>query len=166
MLAVGFFYTDIGINSGVRPIASVVVLLVTIYFINRKMEGWAFVMSGLNIILTNCLFSLMFPRVMVSSLTIYSTTASPQALQVMSIVALIFIPVAVAYESWSYYIFRFIKIREGGKHLKETFHLITNTIHRPIKAVQYCHDLICKVPKTMFGRNTNEKRIPCRADWQ
>jgi cytochrome bd-type quinol oxidase subunit 2 len=72
------------------------------------------------------------------SLTIYNTAASPQALQVISIVALIFTPVAVAYESWSYYIFRFIKIREGGKYLKETCHLITNTIHRPIKAVQYC----------------------------
>jgi len=45
------------------------------------------------------------------SLTIYNTATSPQALQVMSIVALIFIPVAVAYESWSYYIFHFIKIR-------------------------------------------------------
>lgn len=66
------------------------------------------------------------------------TLASPQALEVLSIVVLIFIPVAVAYESWSYYIFRFSKIRDGGKHLKETFHLITNTIHHPIKAVQYC----------------------------
>jgi len=51
-----YIYTDIGINSGVRPIASVVVLLVTIYFINRKMEGWAFVMLGLNIILTQIAF--------------------------------------------------------------------------------------------------------------
>jgi cytochrome d ubiquinol oxidase subunit II len=77
------------------------------------MEGWAFVMSGLNIILTQvAFFSLMFPRVMVSSLnpawslTIDNTAASPQALEVMSIVALIFIPIVVAYESWSYYIFR------------------------------------------------------------
>jgi cytochrome d ubiquinol oxidase subunit II len=112
-----YIYTDIGIrigiNPGILPIASVVFLLVTIYFINRKMEGWAFVMSGLNIILTQvAFFSLMFPRVMVSSLdpawslTIYNTSASPQALGVMSIVALIFIPIVVAYESWSYYIFR------------------------------------------------------------
>jgi cytochrome d ubiquinol oxidase subunit II len=112
-----YIYTDItirvGVNPGILPIASVLVLLVTIYFIDRKMEGWAFVMSGLNIILTQvAFFSLMFPRVMVSSLdpawslTIDNTAASPQALQVMSIVALIFIPIVVAYESWSYYIFR------------------------------------------------------------
>lgn len=112
-----YVYTDIGIrigvNPGILPIASVVALLVTIYFINRKMEGWAFVMSGLNIILTQvAFFSLMFPRVMVSSLnpewslTIYNTATSPRALEVMSMVALLFIPIVVAYESWSYYIFR------------------------------------------------------------
>jgi cytochrome d ubiquinol oxidase subunit II len=112
-----YIYTDIeiriGINPGILPIASVIVLFVTIYFIDRKMEGWAFVMSGLNIILTQvAFFGLMFPRLMVSSLnpawslTIYNTAASPQAMEVMSLVALIFIPIVVAYESWSYYIFR------------------------------------------------------------
>ena len=112
-----YIYTDItiriGINPGILPIASVVFLLVTIYFIDRKMEGWAFVMSGLNIILTQvAFFSLMFPRVMVSStnpawsLTIHNTSASPQALGVMSIVAAILIPIVLAYEGWSYYIFR------------------------------------------------------------
>lgn len=122
-----YIYTDIGIrigiNPGILPIASVVFLLVTIYFIDRKMEGWAFAMSGLNIILTQiAFFSLMFPRVMVSSLnpawslTIYNTSASPQALEVMSVVALIFIPIVVAYESWSYYIFR-KRIKTDKKHL-------------------------------------------------
>jgi cytochrome d ubiquinol oxidase subunit II len=112
-----YIFTDIGIrigvNPGILPIASVAALLMTIYFINRKMEGWAFVMSGLNIVLTQvAFFSLMFPRVMVSSLnpawslTIDNTAASPRALEVMSIVALIFIPIVVAYQSWSYYIFR------------------------------------------------------------
>ena len=34
------YLKDIGINPGIMPIASVVVLLLTIYFINNKMEGW------------------------------------------------------------------------------------------------------------------------------
>lgn len=128
VLAVATYrYTNIvsriGVNPGILPIASVAVLLVSIYFINRKMEGWAFVMSGLNIILTQiAFFSLMFPRVMVSSLnpdwslTIYNTAASPAALEVMSIVALIFIPIVVAYQSWSYYIFR-KRIKADREHL-------------------------------------------------
>src|SRR5512134_1755071 len=40
-----YFYTDIlskiGVNPGVIPILSIVTLLIAIYFINRKMEGWA-----------------------------------------------------------------------------------------------------------------------------
>lgn len=112
-----YIYTDIttkvGVNPGILPVASVAVLIVTIYFIDRKMEGWAFVMTGLHIILTQvAFFLLMFPRLMVSStdpawsLTIYNASSSPYSLTVMSIISLIFLPVIIAYEGWSYYIFR------------------------------------------------------------
>lgn len=122
-----YIFTDItlqiGINPGILPIASVVVLLITIYFINRKMEGWAFIMTGAHIILTQvAFFSLMFPRLMISSinpawsLTIYNSSSSPQALTVMSILSLIFIPVVLAYEGWSYYIFR-KRIKTDREHL-------------------------------------------------
>lgn len=105
--------TKIGINPGITPIASVVVLLVTIYFINRKMEGWAFFSTGIHIVLTQIsFFTLMFPRVMVSStnpewsLTIYNASSSQYTLTVMSIVALIFVPIVLAYQGWTYYMFR------------------------------------------------------------
>ena len=112
-----YFYTDIltkvGIDPGVVPIASVIVLLVTIYFINRKREGWAFVFTGLHIVLTQvAFFTLMFPRVMISStnpaysLTIYNASSSAYTLGVMSIVALIFVPIVLAYQGWTYYMFR------------------------------------------------------------
>jgi cytochrome d ubiquinol oxidase subunit II len=55
----------------------------------------------------------LFPNVMVSSLdpaawslTIYNAASSAYTLRVMSIIALIFIPVVLAYQAWSYYIFR------------------------------------------------------------
>jgi cytochrome d ubiquinol oxidase subunit II len=122
-----YIYTDItikiGINPGILPIASVVVLLAAIYFINRKMEIWAFTMTGLNIILTQiAFFTLLFPRLMVSSinpawsLTIYNASASPASLSVMSIISLIFIPIVLAYEGWSYYIFR-KRIKTDRQHL-------------------------------------------------
>ena len=112
-----YFFTDIttkiGINPGVMPIAAVVVLLVTIYFINAKMEGWAFISTGLHIVLTQiAFFTLMFPRVMVSttdpaySLTIYNASSSQYTLSVMSVVALIFVPIVLAYQAWTYYMFR------------------------------------------------------------
>jgi cytochrome d ubiquinol oxidase subunit II len=122
-----YFYTDItvkiGIDPGILPIASVVFLLATLYFINRKMEGWAFTMTGLNIILTQvAFFILMFPRLMISSinpawsLTIFNSSASPYSLAVMSIISLIFIPIVLAYEGWSYYIFR-NRVKTDKQHL-------------------------------------------------
>jgi cytochrome bd ubiquinol oxidase subunit II len=117
LLVTTYIYTDIsgklGINPGVMPIASYVALMVTIYFINRRMEGWAFIMTSLHIVLTQITFYLlMFPRVMISStdpaysLTIYNASSSQYALTVMSVIALIFIPIVLAYQGWSYYMFR------------------------------------------------------------
>jgi cytochrome d ubiquinol oxidase subunit II len=77
------------------------------------MEGWAFVSTGVHLVLTQiAFFTLMFPRVMISStspdwsLTIYNASSSQYTLTVMSIVALIFVPIVLAYQGWTYYIFR------------------------------------------------------------
>ncbi|MBM3124072.1 MAG: cytochrome d ubiquinol oxidase subunit II [Chloroflexi bacterium] len=117
LAATTYVYTDIttkiGIDPGIIPIASVVILLSTILFINRKMEGWAFISTGVRFVLTQvAFFTLMFPRVMISStnpewsLTISNASSSQYTLTVMSIVALIFVPVVLAYQGWSYYMFR------------------------------------------------------------
>ena len=117
LLIATYAYTDItsklGVNPGATPIASFLALLVTLWFINRKMEGWAFIMTSLHIVLTQVtFFMLMFPRVMISStdpaysLTIYNASSSQYTLTVMSIVALIFVPIVLAYQGWSYYMFR------------------------------------------------------------
>ena len=66
--AAGFWARGI-VNPGIIPITALVTLLVTGYFINRKMEGWAFITVSVHIVLTQvAFFTLMFPRVMVSSL--------------------------------------------------------------------------------------------------
>jgi len=101
------------VNPGVVPIAALAALLVAGYFINRRMEGWAFIMVALNIVLTQVsFFSMTFPNVMLSttnpewSLTIYNASSSQYTLGVMSIVALIFVPIVLAYQGWTYYMFR------------------------------------------------------------
>jgi cytochrome d ubiquinol oxidase subunit II len=112
-----YFFTDIvskiGVNPGIIPVASLIVLLASIYFINRRQEGWAFGLTGLHIALTQvAFFTLMFPRVMISStnpdwsLTIYNASSSQYTLSVMSIVALIFVPIVLVYQGWTYYMFR------------------------------------------------------------
>ena len=101
------------IDPGIIPLAAVTTLLVAGYFIRQKREGWAFIMVALNIVLTQVtFFSMTFPNVMTSttnpdwSLTIYNASSSQYTLSVMSIVALIFVPIVLAYQAWSYYMFR------------------------------------------------------------
>jgi cytochrome d ubiquinol oxidase subunit II len=58
------------------------------------------------------MFMILFPRVMVSSLspdwslTIYNASSSPYTLQVMTIVAVVFTPIVLIYQGWTYWVFR------------------------------------------------------------
>ncbi|MCX7838853.1 MAG: cytochrome d ubiquinol oxidase subunit II [Anaerolineae bacterium] len=79
----------------------------------RARDGWAFTMTALTIAATFVTYALThYPRVMIStlkpewSLTIYNAAAAPYTLTVMSVVALIFIPLVIAYQAWTYYVFR------------------------------------------------------------
>ena len=83
------------------------------YLIHRERLGSAFVMTTLTILFTVAtLFVALYPRVMVSSLdpawslTIYNASSTPYTLRIMSIVAAIFVPVVLAYQAWTYWVFR------------------------------------------------------------
>jgi len=113
----GYFYTDmferLGLNPGIIPLGSGVALLAAGYFIRNRRPGWAFVMTGLNIVFsTVTIFMGLYPRVMPSrlnpnwSLTIYNASSSEYTLRVLTIVALIFVPLVLAYQGWTYYTFR------------------------------------------------------------
>ncbi len=101
------------VNPGIVPIGALAALLVAGYFINQRRDGWSFIMVALNIVLTQVsFFSMTFPNVMISStnpawsLTIYNASSSQYTLTVMSIVALIFVPIVLAYQGWTYWMFR------------------------------------------------------------
>ena len=126
LLVTTYIYTDIlqhlGVDPGVVPIASFAAVLLTGYFVFRKQNGWAFAMMGVHLALTLvACFQIMFPRVMISStdpafsLTIYNASSSPYTLKVMSIIALIFLPVVLAYQGWTYWIFRKRVVAEPEK---------------------------------------------------
>lgn len=116
-VAFSFIETDlfVGVNlvQGVGLATAVVALLAAGRMIVKERFGSAFISTGLTLIGTVVfLFGGLFPRVMPSSLssqfdlTIYNASASPYTLQVMSIVALIFVPIVLAYQAWSYWVFR------------------------------------------------------------
>jgi cytochrome bd ubiquinol oxidase subunit II len=112
-----YFQTDIlsklGVNPGPVPLVSAVAVLAAAWFIKIKREGWAFAMTATGIASSiTTLFLIMYPRVMISSLnpdwslTIYNASSGPYTLQVMTIVVVIFLPVVLAYQAWSYWVFR------------------------------------------------------------
>lgn len=112
-----YYATDIlsklGVNPGAVRIAGLAAILLAGYFLEKGRQGWAFIMVATTIATTFITsFMIMFPRVMISSLnpdwslTIYNASSSPYTLKVMTIVALIFVPLVLAYQGWSYWIFR------------------------------------------------------------
>ncbi|HEM61012.1 MAG TPA: cytochrome d ubiquinol oxidase subunit II, partial [Chloroflexi bacterium] len=106
-------FTRLGINPGPVPLGAGAALLVAGWFIRQRYYGWAFAMTALTIALAMIGVAMgLYPRVMVSSLnndwslTVYNASSSPYTLRVMTIVALIFVPVVLVYQGWSYWIFR------------------------------------------------------------
>jgi cytochrome d ubiquinol oxidase subunit II len=97
----------------------IVALCLALVFLRGGRFGRAFTMTGLGaVMVVATLFTSLYPRVMVSSsdfqnsLTVSGAASSHYALSVMSVVALLFVPVVLAYQGWTYYVFR---RRVGGE---------------------------------------------------
>lgn len=112
-----YFQTDIltklGVNPGPVPLLATIAILAAAWFLKNKREGWAFALTATGIAASiTTLFLILYPRVMISSLnpdwslTIYNASSGPYTLQVMTIVVVIFLPVVLAYQAWSYWVFR------------------------------------------------------------
>jgi len=106
-------FTKVGVNPGIIPIATGAALLSVGYFVRERQYGWSFVMMGLTIVLALVTFFwFMYPNVMVSStdeaynLTVTNASSSDYTLEIMTIVAVFFVPVVLIYQGWSYWVFR------------------------------------------------------------
>ena len=95
------------------PILALAGVAVVGWLLREKLEGWAFVAMAVGLIcLVATIFLNLYPRVMVSSispaysLTISNAASAPYTLKVMTIVALIFTPLVLVYQGWSYWVFR------------------------------------------------------------
>ncbi|MEU6815403.1 cytochrome d ubiquinol oxidase subunit II [Streptomyces sp. NPDC046860] len=87
-------------------------LLVALFFNRIGREGWAFTFSALTVVSTFAmLFLTLFPEVMPStlnpawSLTVANASSASYTLTVMTIVAAIFAPLIILYQSWTYWVF-------------------------------------------------------------
>lgn len=110
-------------GAGALLIGSIITVALAYWLVRGGSSGLALAANALTIILsTTALFWGLFPRVMNSSLdpqyslTIYNASSSPYTLKVMTIVALTLVPVVLAYQAWTYWVFR--KRLSGKEHLE------------------------------------------------
>jgi cytochrome d ubiquinol oxidase subunit II len=94
-------------------VIAIVALLLAGYFAYRGRNGLGFAMTAIATLgAVATLFTGLYPRVMVSStsfgnsLTVSGTASVHYTLAVMSVVALVLVPVILLYQSWNYYVFR------------------------------------------------------------
>ena len=104
---------DTGLVPGYVPIMAIIAAFAAAWLVRERLDGWAFVGTGLTIVLaTATIFLNLYPRVMVSSLgpaldlTIWNASSTGYTLKVMTVVALIFTPIVLAYQAWTYWVFR------------------------------------------------------------
>jgi len=95
------------------PVLGVIAMLAAGYLVRKGRFGYVFLTTCLTVaffVLT--IFSLLYPNVIVSSLnpawnlTIQNASSSAHTLRLMTIVTLIFLPIVLLYQIWSYWIFR------------------------------------------------------------
>jgi cytochrome bd ubiquinol oxidase subunit II len=118
LLILGFaIWTHVTGGKGVLPnpveVAAVLAVAAAAWLVSAHREGWAFAATTFAMataILS--IFTELYPRVMVSStspaysLTISNAASGSYALKVMTIVVVIFLPLVLLYQAWTYYVFR------------------------------------------------------------
>jgi cytochrome d ubiquinol oxidase subunit II len=102
-----------GVLPGLVPSTAVLAALSTAFLVRRGQEGWAFTATTVAMAgSVSTIFLSLYPRVMVSSsgssldLTVQNTSSSSYALTVMTVVAVVFFPLVLLYQGWTYHVFR------------------------------------------------------------
>ncbi len=118
---------DTGVVPGIVPVAAMGAAVAVPILVREKLAGWAFVATTAAIVLvTLTLFLNLYPRLLVSSidpafdLTISNAKASDLTLTIMSWATLLFLPIVLAYQSWTYSVFRHRISRESVQAPSET----------------------------------------------
>ena len=92
---------------------AVLAVIAAVWLVHDHREGFAF--AATTVTMAACIISIftgLYPNVMVSStnaaynLTVHNTASGAYSLKVMSVVVVIFLPFVLAYQTWTYYVFR------------------------------------------------------------
>lgn len=113
-----------GWTTSIVPVLAAAALVASRVMMEKKREGWAFVGSSLAVLLTvAALFVALFPNLMISTtdvaynLTIANAASSAYTLKVITIITAIMFPIVLAYQIWTYVMFR-QRVKADSKTLK------------------------------------------------
>jgi cytochrome bd ubiquinol oxidase subunit II len=94
-------------------VVAVLAVLTAAWQVGRGRDGLAFAATAVTMAaVVVSIFVALYPRVMVSTLgsandlTVTNTSSAPYALKVMTVAAAVLFPVVLAYQGWTYYVFR------------------------------------------------------------
>ncbi len=113
-VAVAVDHNDKNVFPPILPAAlAIAAVALAVLFALTRRSGWAFLMTALAAVLwVATIFTSLYPRVMVSSpnfgnsLTVAGASSAHYTLAVMSVVAVIFLPLVLLYQGWTYHVFR------------------------------------------------------------
>ena len=92
---------------------AVLAAIAAVWLVYEHREGFAF--AATTVTMASCITAIfvgLYPNVMVSStsaaynLTVHNTASGAYSLKVMTVVVVIFLPFVLAYQTWTYYVFR------------------------------------------------------------
>ena len=92
---------------------TVLAAIAAVWLVYERREGFAF--AATTVTIAACIISIftgLYPNVMVSStsaaynLTVHNTASGGYALKIMTVVAVVLLPFVLAYQTWTYYVFR------------------------------------------------------------
>jgi cytochrome d ubiquinol oxidase subunit II len=118
LVTFGFMtWIHVGLSTGFVPepmeALGLMAVIAAAWLASAHADGWAFLAAAVGMAGTvGSLFSELFPRVMLSStnsaydLTIANSASPTYTLKVMTVVAVLLVPVVIVYQAWAYHVFR------------------------------------------------------------
>jgi cytochrome bd ubiquinol oxidase subunit II len=97
----------------VIELLAILAVLAAVWLVRDHREGFAFAATAVTI--ASCIITIfadLYPNVMVSTtspaynLTVHNTASGGYSLKVMTVVVIIFLPLVLGYQAWTYYVFR------------------------------------------------------------
>jgi cytochrome bd ubiquinol oxidase subunit II len=92
---------------------AILAVLAALWLVYEHRDGFAF--AATTVTMASCVVAIfvgLYPNVMVSSttaannLTVHNTASGPYSLKIMTVVVIVFLPIVLAYQTWTYYVFR------------------------------------------------------------